>query len=1102
MKKGSVRRSLSLLLAFVLAFGVFVSSGVTAGATLLDNKKYNVVIKDITYKYPTAKLILDQINAGRAKYPSLGLTDIKMDSDLMDEAMKRAAQLPIHYSPVPITGEGIYEDQTDSQGREDILVCTGDPTAVIEAYLTAQAQIDPLLSTVFSKNFTSIGIGAVNVGDNEETFIIIRATSQKTAVEPAAEKYDADFVPAPVSIEVLGQFIQVDESYPEDITLHSGDKRIVSLKAIDSSEEHRGYSAYFYPETIFSGTATILSCDTGWPQTITGVSEGDTTLTLKMVPSPLNRPFQKVVNVHVIPELVLDASVSPEAVTAGEPCTITADASGGTETYEYSFTLTNDNTIINPNPDEPNKCTFTPTAAGDYDVTVTVDDGVGTKTKKVSFTAAAAAAEPSVTLTPDSNTAVMHQPLGFTIGTSDFPGDCTYSVTVDDQTVTPTIENGEFSLSFDSSGKKTVEVTATDGTYTASASVDVNVTSDLAVSLTTEDNRDVYDTGETVTFVAEATGGVGPYTYVFKSGTTVLAENSTGECSTQLNMSTGFFDLTVEVTDGEGTMASKELRISVIPVFVISLSTDSITIPYGGSVKITAYANSAYPVQSYSFAVGDEEKQTGDSNEFTFTGEESGTHTIYCTAYDNLNRISNASVEVTVLPELTVGFNNASESALVDTDVTIPYTITGGSGTNICKVYVDEAEKEPAFGENSFTLRFDQAGTYTVKLSVNDGYSTVECSQPITIRPAQHTVTFDAANGSETTTDTVNDGGTVTAPAAPEKIGYVFKGWFNGDTEYDFSQPVTDDVELTAHWGIFIGGCSFTVEGYSLNNIVISYDKQLHKIDVTVTDNDYTLVEDTDYTITGNSALDSGKYTIEITGIGNYGGTKVISWEIKRICRLTYSLDESEPSLTEDYKDKTSVTLTAVSYSDKQFSHWYDVTNNKIVSYSQTYSFIVMNNLTIKPVYVNIEDTVKKESVLTIDAYKAVSSTGKNSVRLIFNHSVPYDCTISEIGIRFATNKRLGYESDDITDLTIDPEWGEEKILKTMQEDAENKMGRLIATYSLKEGTVDMNVVVGDDTGLYIYAYGYFAYNDGEDRVDYTDMIAVSYESISQEWSI
>ncbi|MDO4290247.1 MAG: InlB B-repeat-containing protein [Eggerthellaceae bacterium] len=48
----------------------------------------------------------------------------------------------------------------------------------------------------------------------------------------------------------------------------------------------------------------------------------------------------------------------------------------------------------------------------------------------------------------------------------------------------------------------------------------------------------------------------------------------------------------------------------------------------------------------------------------------------------------------------------------------------------------------------------------------------------------------------------VESGTTATKPADPVRKGYVFQGWYNGEEAWDFSKPVTDDLELTARWAL------------------------------------------------------------------------------------------------------------------------------------------------------------------------------------------------------------------------------------------------------------------------------------------------------------
>lgn len=61
------------------------------------------------------------------------------------------------------------------------------------------------------------------------------------------------------------------------------------------------------------------------------------------------------------------------------------------------------------------------------------------------------------------------------------------------------------------------------------------------------------------------------------------------------------------------------------------------------------------------------------------------------------------------------------------------------------------------------------------------------------------TVTFDAAGGSDVAKKIIAEGTTISEPSTIRAY-YDFSGWYNGETLFDFSTPVTKDLTLTAHW--------------------------------------------------------------------------------------------------------------------------------------------------------------------------------------------------------------------------------------------------------------------------------------------------------------
>lgn len=67
----------------------------------------------------------------------------------------------------------------------------------------------------------------------------------------------------------------------------------------------------------------------------------------------------------------------------------------------------------------------------------------------------------------------------------------------------------------------------------------------------------------------------------------------------------------------------------------------------------------------------------------------------------------------------------------------------------------------------------------------------------------EYTVTFDSYGGTPVPpAQEVEYGLTATKPAAPEKTGYTFDGWYLGDEKYDFSAAVEQNITLTAKWHI------------------------------------------------------------------------------------------------------------------------------------------------------------------------------------------------------------------------------------------------------------------------------------------------------------
>lgn len=72
--------------------------------------------------------------------------------------------------------------------------------------------------------------------------------------------------------------------------------------------------------------------------------------------------------------------------------------------------------------------------------------------------------------------------------------------------------------------------------------------------------------------------------------------------------------------------------------------------------------------------------------------------------------------------------------------------------------------------------------------------------KPAPVETKTFTVTFNTDGGSEVAAQTVEDGKTATKPDDPTKEGFYFLGWYEGENVYEFTQPVSNDLTVTARW--------------------------------------------------------------------------------------------------------------------------------------------------------------------------------------------------------------------------------------------------------------------------------------------------------------
>ena len=251
------------------------------------------------------------------------------------------------------------------------------------------------------------------------------------------------------------------------------------------------------------------------------------------------------------------------------------------------------------------------------------------------------------------------------------------------------------------------------------------------------------------------------------------------------NRSTGYYYFTVDelygtnnlayiVKSGNGTEESPYI-MGIAPYYTVTWQNDDGTLletdKFVGSISPSydgeTPAKESTAQYNYTFA-----GWTSDGGTTVYTAEtlpvatEDVTYTAQFTESTNTYTVIWKNEDGTVIDTTTVAYGDTPTHADVtkEADAQYTYTFSGWS-----------PEVTVVTGDVTYTATF----TSTVN---------------------QYTVTFNSNGGSTVDAQTVAYGSTASVPAEPTKEGYNFTGWYNGETAFDFTTAITENITLTAGW--------------------------------------------------------------------------------------------------------------------------------------------------------------------------------------------------------------------------------------------------------------------------------------------------------------
>ncbi len=255
-----------------------------------------------------------------------------------------------------------------------------------------------------------------------------------------------------------------------------------------------------------------------------------------------------------------------------------------------------------------------------------------------------------------------------------------------------------------------------------------------------------------------------------------------------------------------------------------ALTSDTAVIRLTGDIKITAYMTVSRPV-------------TIDLNGHLLKTTDEGSNLIHVTQNGELTLIDSNPNAVHKFDKSNALWKLAAEDAEGENIVVIKGgALTGGTGTgeagNTCGggIYVRKGGTLLMRGGNIVGCtarqgggvhvedggRFEMsAGTITgctagqeegktangVFIAAGGRFTQSPGAQITGEVIGAYTVTFQSEGGSEVASQ-IRANTPADRPADPTKEGYTFIGWYNGESEWNFETPVTENLTLTAKWQV------------------------------------------------------------------------------------------------------------------------------------------------------------------------------------------------------------------------------------------------------------------------------------------------------------
>ena len=384
-------------------------------------------------------------------------------------------------------------------------------------------------------------------------------------------------------IQTVGALFAQETS---QLTLNSGSGGTIGYEYTENGQTETG--------TVQSDSSNILNIPDSTSVTLTANPESGYlfsgwggSISGTQNPKTFDVTSSATISAAFVQDLTVTISPTSESITTGTALTFNAHTTGGTGGNQFTWYING----ISVNEGSSSTYYHTFSSEGTYNIQVIVSDSSGTVAKSNIVTITVNAPSLSVSITPTSETISAGDSLTFISTVSGGTGSYEYNWYLDGN-----LQSGEssssFSYNFNTPGTFSVYLSVTDSAGVSAISNTANVVvesaSPLAVQISAPTTST--DTGTSITFTANPSGGMQPYSFSwYINGVKEAGYDSS--TFTFLFSSTGTFQVYAVVTDNTGaTAVSNTISVNVASSFgglAVDVSAKNGTAINGANIEIS-----------------------------------------------------------------------------------------------------------------------------------------------------------------------------------------------------------------------------------------------------------------------------------------------------------------------------------------------------------------------------------------------------------------------------------------------------------------------------------------------------------------------------------